>query len=293
MTLDQLRIFVAAAERLNMTRAASDLSLSQSTVSHAIGALELQYRTKLFNRIGRSIVLTRPGNDFLQKAREVLGSAAAAQRLLMNASALRRGSLSLAASQTVANYWLPCIMQHFRLRYPGITLKLDIRNSMDVADSVAGGSVEIGFIEEHINIEGIDAHPVARDELVLITGTSHPWARCDTLPSHSALQENAWVVREPGSAIRRIFEKTLRELGIEPDSLDIALELPTNEAVRVAVEAGAGAALMSRRVAQAAAHAGSIAVHPWWTPTRDFLMLWPQCACPSDAAAAFARLARE
>lgn len=276
-----------------MTRAASDLSLSQSTVSHAVGALELQYRTKLFARVGRNVALTPVGTNFLEMAREVLESAESAQRMLMNASALRWGVISLAASQTVANYWLPGVMHHFRLRYPGITLKLHISNSIEVADLVVSGAADIGFIEDQIEVDGVEAHPVARDELVLMTGTAHPWADCDKTPTGADLRKSPWVVREPGSAIRRIFEKTLRELGIEPASIDIALELPSNEAVGVAVEAGAGAAMMSRRVAEAAVREGRAVAHPWSTPTRDFFMLWPGRRYTSDAAAAFVRVALE
>ena len=113
MTLDQLRIFVAVAEQQHVTRAANVLALSQSAVSSSIAALETQYDVKLFHRIRRNIVLTDAGQQFLSEARAVLARASSAGNMLADLAGLRRGALSLAASQTVANYWIPKVMQRF------------------------------------------------------------------------------------------------------------------------------------------------------------------------------------
>ena len=107
MTLDQLRIFVAVAEREHMTRAAEALNQTQSATSAAIAALEERHNLRLFDRIGRRIVLTDAGRDFLSEARAVLARAAIASQRLDDLAGVKRGKLRLAASQTVANYWLP------------------------------------------------------------------------------------------------------------------------------------------------------------------------------------------
>jgi len=124
MTLEQLRIFVAVAEKQHVTRAASELNLTQSATSAAIAALEARYGIKLFDRIGRGVVLTQTGRDFLIEARAVLARARAAAQLLTDLAGLKRGSLTIAASQTVANYWLPGRLQAFHAAYPGIDLKI-------------------------------------------------------------------------------------------------------------------------------------------------------------------------
>ena len=122
MTLEQLRIFIAVAEKQHVTQAASQLNLTQSATSAAIAALERRYGIKLFDRVGRGIVLTQTGRDFLNEAREVVARAKAAAQVLDDLAGLKRGSLTLAASQTVANYWLPPRIQAFRKAYPGIDL---------------------------------------------------------------------------------------------------------------------------------------------------------------------------
>jgi len=82
MTLDQLRVFVAVAEREHVTRAAEAMSLTQSAVSAAIASLESHYGVALFHRVGRRIVLSEEGRLFLEEARAVIARATAAERVL-------------------------------------------------------------------------------------------------------------------------------------------------------------------------------------------------------------------
>jgi len=100
MTLDQLRIFVAVAERQHVTDAAEALNLAQSAASHAIASLEDRHQTKLFNRIGRHIELTDAGQAFLKEARAVLATVEAAELALIEFSNLKRGVLSAPTSRS-------------------------------------------------------------------------------------------------------------------------------------------------------------------------------------------------
>src|ERR1700752_399370 len=100
MTLEQLKVFVAVAERQHMTRAAEALNLTQSAASAAIAHLESRYGTKLFDRIGRGIALTEAGRVFLHEAKAVLARAEAVELALSELGGLNRGTLRLAASQT-------------------------------------------------------------------------------------------------------------------------------------------------------------------------------------------------
>jgi len=147
MTLEQLRIFIAVAEKQHVTRAASELNLTQSATSAAVAALERRYGIKLFDRVGRGIVLTQIGRDFLNEARAVVARAKAAARILDDLAGLKRGSLTLAASQTVANYWLPPRIETFRRTYPGIDLRVRIANTEQVANAVIQGNADLGFVE--------------------------------------------------------------------------------------------------------------------------------------------------
>ncbi len=139
MTLDQLRIFVAVAERQHVTRAAEALNLVQSAVSAAINALESRHAVKLFHRVGRGIELTEAGGVFLGEARAVLARAQAAELVLADLSGMRRGTLAIQASQTIASHWLPRHLVAFRAAYPDIVLRLGIGNTAEAAEAVRAG----------------------------------------------------------------------------------------------------------------------------------------------------------
>lgn len=129
MTLDQLRIFVSVAEREHMTRAAEALHLTQSAVSGAVNTLETKHGVVLFHRVGRRVELTQDGRIFLEEARAVLRSAAAADQALSELRGLKRGAINIHASQTTASYWLPERLAHFKARHPQVAISVRIGNT--------------------------------------------------------------------------------------------------------------------------------------------------------------------
>ena len=131
MTLEQLRLFVAVAECEHVTRAAEILHRTQSAVSSAIASLERGSGVALFHRVGRRIQLTEEGRVFLTEARAVLAQAAAAERALSDLAGLKRGMLSVMASQTIASYWLPQRLVAFRAKHPHVAVKALIGNTAE------------------------------------------------------------------------------------------------------------------------------------------------------------------
>ena len=250
MTLEQLRIFVAVAERQHVTQAAAQLNLTQSAVSSAVSALETRHDVKLFDRVGRSIVLNQVGEAFLKEARAVLARAAAAEAALSDFGGLRQGRLSVSASQTIASYWLPQRLAAFRSAWPGVGVQVDIANTAEVAEAVLEGSAELGFVEGEVEEGVLSRRRIGADKLVVVVGQGHPWADRDALEAKEATG-SPWVLRERGSGTRSVFEAALAKAGVAPASLPVTLTLPGNEAVLTAVEAGAGATAISASAAAA------------------------------------------
>jgi DNA-binding transcriptional LysR family regulator len=272
MTLEQLRVFVAVAERQHVTRAAEALHLAQSAASAAIAALEARHGTRLFHRVGRGIALTEAGTLFLAEARAVLARAEAAERVLAELGGLNRGALVVQASQTIAAYWLPRHLVAFRRVWPGIDIRLTTGNTAQVAQAVREGAAELGFVEGAVTEPHLVSRAVARDRMVVVVGPEHPWAGRATM-APADLLESEWVLREPGSGTRSEFEQAVEGFGIQFASLRVALELPSNEAVRAAVEAGMGATALSASVAAPSLEAGLLHVAPLALPERDFHVL--------------------
>lgn len=291
MTLEQLRIFVAVAEREHVTQAARDLNLTQSAVSAAVTALEERHETQLFDRIGRRIALTQAGRLFLTEARAVLARAAAAETVLADLAGLKRGSLSLAASQTVGNYWLPPLMARFRHDYPGIALSLTIGNTETVAAMVRESLVDVGFVEGDVDEPLLTITPVAEDELVLVVSAAQMSPRKAAALRPADLKSMPWVFRERGSGTRALFEQALKKHGIAASDLNVVLELPSNEAVRRAVEAGAGATVLSRMAVETGVASGALTMLNFTVPPRRFLALHHKERQPTQAERALFALA--
>lgn len=272
MTLEQLRVFVAVAERQHMTRAAEALNLAQSAVSSAIAGLEARHGAKLFNRVGRGIELTEAGALFLVEARAVLARAESAELVLSELGGLKRGTLVVQASQTIASFWLPRHLVAFRRAYPRIDVRLSIGNTAQVAAAIHAGTAELGFVEGEVIDPVLVSQPVAIDQIIVVVGPEHPWSGRDIV-TPGELADTEWVLREQGSGTRSVFEQALIGFGVAPDSLQVALELPSNEAVRSAVEAGMGAAAISASVAAPSIEAGLLHQVPVKLPDRHFHVL--------------------
>jgi DNA-binding transcriptional LysR family regulator len=211
----------------------------------------------------------------LVEARTVLTCAEAAELVLAELGDMKRGTLAVQAIQTIANYWLPRHLVAFHRAHPGINLRLTIGNTAQVVTAVREVDADIGFVGGIIDDPLLAIERVARDQLVIVVGVDHPWVAVGRLdPNRPA--ETEWVLREPGSGTRAMFEAALKDFGVPPDTLRITLELPSNEAVRSAVEAGIGATAISASVAAPGLEAGLLHHIQLDLPERAFYVVHHQ-----------------
>lgn len=283
MTLDQLRLFIAVAEREHVTAASRAMNVTQSAVSAAIAALEERYSVKLFHRAGRGIQLSEAGRLFLPEARAVVAQAAAAENVLDEISGLRRGMLRAVASQTIAAYWIPSMLAAFRKKYPQITVELAISNTEEAARRVREGEAELGIVEAIVDDPALAQWPLGKDHLTIVQADA-------TVPDHADrdwLRKQVWVMREPGSGTRAALEHYLGKLGIRQEELKVSLVLPSNESVRTAIEAGAGIGALSSLVVAPALLAGTLHEASTVPENRFFYGLRHRERYTSPAADAF------
>ena len=286
MTLEQLTIFAAVAERQHVTRAAEARNLTQSAVSGAIQALENRHQITLFHRIGRRIEITADGKTFLDHARKVLSAAGEATSFLKDLRGLDSGTIAIHASQTTGTYWLPQRLAAFKNRHPNIEIEVTLGNTDQVAAAVSSGTAEIGFVEDSLSRPELLTEQIATDELVIVVGMTHPWSRLRRIGLHQ-IAETSWVLRERGSGTRSVFENALRKARISPSTLPISLELPSNDMIRTAVEAGHGATAISQYVVSTALKHGTLRRVNMLRIERPFLLLRHRERTPSNAGKAF------
>jgi DNA-binding transcriptional LysR family regulator len=286
MTLEQLRIFIAVAERQHMTRASEALNLTQSAASAAVAALEGRYGVRLFDRVGRGLKLTEAGCAFLPEARAVLSRAEAAAQALDDLAGLKRGRLVIHASQTIASYWLPSRLARFAGAHPSIVLDLHVGNSAQVARAVSDGGADLGFVEGRLSDPLLEHQRVGPDRLAVVAAPDHPLAS-ERSPSIADLLAADWVLREEGSGTRSEFERALQDGGVDPGTLNLRLALPSNEAVLGAVASGFLLSAVSELAAAPLIAAGRIKALAFGLPERSFEVLTHSQRRRSRAAAVF------
>jgi DNA-binding transcriptional LysR family regulator len=204
--------------------------------------LERELGTALFARRGRAIALTEAGRVFETYAARILSDIANARQAVTELEGLKRGSLLVGASTTPGIYLLPGLIGDFRSRHPGIELRLDIANSQIIEERVRANELDLGVVGGHELARGEECLAAGLvDELVLVVPPHHPWARRRDIPSAS-LVEQPLLVREMGSATRRVTERALASAGVK---YTVRMELGHTEAIKQAVIGGLGVAFVS------------------------------------------------
>jgi DNA-binding transcriptional LysR family regulator len=242
ITLRQFQVFLAVARAKSFRRGAEALHLSQPALSQHVAELERALGARLFDRLGRSVILTEAGRILEDHALRLFATLASARESIGELGALRRGSLVVGASTTPGIYVLPAALAAFQARYPGITLSLQIANSAIIEERVRANDLDLGVVGGHALRPGEECLAAGLlDELALIVPPGHPWAgRGEVAPAR--LAEQRLLMREEGSATRQVTERALQHAGIR---LPVCMELGHNEAIKQAVMAGLGVAFVS------------------------------------------------
>ena len=231
-----------SVERLgSLGQAAREHGISQPAASARIRLLERRLGLLLLERSHSGSRLTQAGASVAEWARGII---AATSDLLAGAAALRNvenGWLRVAASMTVAEYLMPRWLVALRCELPELTVALRAENSHDVVELLRAGEVDLGFVEDPSAHADLSELVVADDELVVVTGPAHPWAGTDTPITSRELATGRLVLRERGSGTRETLHRVLGELNDDHPHL----ELSSTTAIKEAVGAGAGAAVLS------------------------------------------------
>ncbi|HEU5260755.1 MAG TPA: LysR family transcriptional regulator [Gemmatimonadales bacterium] len=283
LTLHRLELFLAVLDAGGVARAAHARRLSQPAVSEHLRGLEGFFGVTLFERVGRGVQPTVAARVLEPFARQALGLLASAERAAEELRGVRAGALTIGASTTPGTYLLPATLGAFHGAYPGLALSLRIGDTREIERWVAVGEVELGVIGAAPLVPGLGARPWVRDELVLVVPRNHRLARRRSVRPEAVAAE-PYITREEGSSTRAVAERYLAERGVV---LQAAMELGSTEAIREAVAAGLGVAVVSRHAVRARdprVVAVRLAGPPW---TRDLLVIWRERAPLSPAAARF------
>ncbi len=242
MNLSQLKAFLAVAQDRSFSRAAEKLYLTQPAVSKQIQALEEGLGVRLFDRVGRSILLTQAGNILHDHAHIAFQTLEEARETINQLRGLQRGHLRISAASTIGTYMLPQPLGELKAQFPGIEISLAITNKARVVQQVLNHEVELGFVGPPVEPAELEMEEYLLDELVLIMAPTHRLAREESV-GVAELAEEVFILREQGSGTREIMEE---ELGRVRVNLKKAMELGSTEAIKQAVAANLGVSIVSK-----------------------------------------------
>jgi len=242
MDVRGLEVFLSVAKHLNYTRAGEEVNLSQPSVSVRIRQLETELGVKLFEQLGKKVVLTEAGQVLVPHARRVIAAIEDAKQSIDELQGLERGSLRIGASTTPGMYLIPRVIARFKGRYPKIEIHLGIKDTRQIEAGVINNDYDFGFVGGHLVGDEVAVLPWLTDELVLIVAPDHRLVRKRSIKADT-LKKEKFIVRESGSATRAAVLNHLEKSELRIEAI---MEMENPESVKKAVQSGLGIALISK-----------------------------------------------
>jgi DNA-binding transcriptional LysR family regulator len=240
-TLRQLQFFVAAAEAGSVSGAARALSISQSSVTEAVRALEDDLGVTLFDRQARGLLITHKGSAFLRHARQILADVATARTAFRDEAETATGRLSLGVTSLVAGYVLSDILSRFRRAFPQVDLNVIEDNGDYLQHLLIGGELDVAVLLTSSVKDRMALHVET-----LLVSPYRLW-----LPlGHPLAQQEAIALEELAGQpmiqlmVDEIEESTRRLTAALPVKPEVAFRTRSVEAVRSLVATGAGLAIL-------------------------------------------------
>jgi DNA-binding transcriptional LysR family regulator len=209
MDIRDLKVFLTVADKLNFTRAGEVVHLSQPSVSVRMHNLEEELGLKLFEQLGKRVALTEAGQLLIPYARRVVAALDDARHAIEELQGLERGILRIGASTTPGMYLVPKIIARFKLKYPKIDTRLEIKDTKQIEGEIIRNEYDFGFVGGHLVGSEVEVMPWLTDEIVLAAPIGHPltqqkWVRI------SNLKNEQFISREQGSATQAAVDDKLR-----------------------------------------------------------------------------------
>ncbi len=289
-TLKQLRLFVSVAENGSLSRAAELLAMTQSAATMSLQELERQLAHPLFDRVGRRLRLNAWGLWLLPRAQKILAESYQIEQGFKGKSPIA-GQLRLGASRTIADYWIPELIDHSARRYPRLDIRLSVDNTHSLLQQLYRGTLEMALIEAHAQEKWLKLEPWCQDELVIVCRPQHPLCREQSV-SLAQLEDCEWILREPGSGTRDTFEQALQgRLG----PLNIRQEYPHLPTIKRLLQSRPWLSCMSRLSVAEELSSGQLVALPVaeLSLSRYFYFAWHKDRGDHPSRMALLELARE
>ena len=245
LTIRQLQIFLAVAHFGSTTAAAEQVALSQSATSAALNELENLLDCRLFDRVGKRLILNDNGRQLLPQAGQVVDAAKTIEQQFLTPGMAHGGGLQIGSSTTIGSYLLPSMIAAYRQQHSELQVRVTIANTADIVAAVVNFEVDVGLIEGPTHAADLQVEPWMVDELLIVASPQHHLAGGGKKVSVAQLREAEWLLREPGSGTREAVEHALLP---HLHHLRQSYEFGNSEAIKHATAAGLGVSCLSHAV---------------------------------------------
>ena len=254
----QLLAFSALARCQSFTRAAKELYLTQSAISHAIKALEEEVGSRLVDRAGRRVLLTQAGEQFLRHTERILREMDAARSGLDALSRWGHGRLRVGASTTACQYLLPTVLREFTQSFPKCGITVEPGDHAQQVELLQANRIDLAIMLEPETTGEFEFVPLFTDELRFLTSPLHPWAKERHL-IRETLEAETLVLYNKASYTFRLVNEYLRA---EHVSFGHYIELGSMDAIKELVKIGVGVGVLAPWIARAELEAGALVDFP-------------------------------
>jgi len=227
----RLKVFYTVALRLNFTKAATELYITQPAVSKHIQELEETYKTKLFERNGSKIALTPAGKTLLKYTKSIFDIYREIDFEMSSFNKERQGLLRLGASTTISQYIISPILASFHQKQKDIKVNLLNGNTEQIENALINKEIEIGIVEGQSKNQSIKYIPFLKDELVLVCNSKNPLVKQNEI-SVNDLKSMKFITRERGSGTLEVIEFALKKAGLKFSDLQIEMQLGSTESIK-------------------------------------------------------------
>lgn len=290
MELRQLKTFQTVATLLSFNRAAEALNYAQSTISAQIRGLEEDLDVKLFDRLGKRVILTEAGECLTQYARKMLDIETETLSEVKGRTE-SQGSLTIRAPQSIGNSYLPEVLAEYRRRFPGVSLNFDTCAFHSLEHELQTGVIDLAFLlAESINSASLQSEPLSFPRLLMVSNVGHHLAHKSKV-SIGELAGEPIFVPKADCGYRMMFEQMLTEARVKPLAL---LEFSSIEMLKACLTRSSGVAMIPEITVRAEIDRGDLSILQWEDPHMEtaVLMIWHKKKWLSPSLRAFMDIAR-
>jgi len=283
-SLDTLRVFSIAARHMSFTKAADELHLTQSAISHRVRALEEELGVPLFDRLPRSVVATEAGKYLLEYARKILVEIADARRCLDELKREVVGRLAVGAIPTITPYVLPELIGKFQHRYPKVTLEILEDTTERLVRRLEDGELDIAFVSTCDESPALERHSLGREALLVLLPKGHKLGKKKKIKWSDLKSQKFLLLHEMHCLSAQVYQ-FLAANHLRPELAVTGAQLGT---IARMVAAGMGVSLVPQMMIEAEPVTGCVAL-PFAppVPVRELNLVRNPLRFQSKAAAAF------